>query len=499
MCIKLKKIIVIINKNRPLIHRLLSVFILFLSKVFFCQNSPAHIDSLYNTTYELRKQGKYDEAIDLNLKLIEYSKSQKYLKGAAYSSYEVGNLYHNLGNYKQSLIYLDQSLSYNKKVKSPELYSKIYTELGKNYSMLSLLQNAINNYNIAEQWSLKISDKDKREKSLFYVYSCKAVSYEALGDLKASILAAERAFEIKQDIISSTRLAKNYILFNKDLAKAKKFLDIANNFIQSDSSVTPYQRIVFLHAEGLYYNKNKEYKKSAESYLEAISIAKKLKRPNEEKELYKLLYQTYKEDAKKENTRLDALEKYTAINDSIDDENKKVIEKPIRTIINEKQKKYRQNYKWLLYIGIVVLSIISLATYSLFKRIENRKKKIILEKDEIILKKQDEAQELKQKINESFSELVQLAEENSPQFWIRFQEVYPEYLSKMLTVNSKFTNAELILSAYIYIGISSKDIASYTFRSLKTIENIRYSLRKKLGISSDENLNVWLRDYIKLH
>lgn len=170
MCIKLKKIIVIINKSRPLIHRLLSVFILFLSKIFFCQNSPAQIDSLYNTTYEYRKQGKYNEAINLNLKLIEYSKSQKYAKGAAYSSYEVGNLYYNLGNYKQSLVYLDQSLSYNKEVKSPELYSKIYAEIGKNYSMLSLLQNAINNYNIAEQWSLKVSDKDKKEKTLFYIY-----------------------------------------------------------------------------------------------------------------------------------------------------------------------------------------------------------------------------------------------------------------------------------------------------------------------------------------
>ncbi|BEV05402.1 hypothetical protein [Chryseobacterium gambrini] len=494
----LNEFIGIINNKRFFSNRYSWLALLFLSNAFFCQTSPAQIDSLYNTTYELRKQGKYDEAIDLNLKLIEYSKSQKYSKGAAYSSFEVGNLYHNLGNYKQSLVYLDQSLSYNKEVKSAELYSKIYTELGKNYSMLSLLQNAINNYNIAEQWSLKISDKDKREKSLFYVYSCKAVSYEAIGDLKASNLAAESAFKIKQDVISATRLAKNYILFKNDLAKSKEFLDIANDLIQSDSSVTPYQRIAFLYAEGLYYNKNKEYKKSAESYLEAINLAKKLKRPNEEKELYKLLYQTYKDDAKDEKFLLDALEKYTVINDSMENENMKIIEEPMHKIINEKQKEYLQNYKLLLYIGIVILSVISFVAYRLFKR-KNRKKKIILQKEKIILQKQYETHELKQRINESFSELVELAEKNSPQFWIRFQEVYPEYLNKMLTVNSKFTNAELTLSAYIYIGISSKDIASYTFRSLKTIENTRYSLRKKLGISSEENLNVWLRDYIDNH
>jgi len=491
---RLIQFIIIKNSKVFFINRTLNIFLLLLSCLFYGQRSLYEIDSLYNTTQELRKKGKYQEALDLNLSLIESSKLIGYTKGAAYSSFEVGNIYHNMGSYKESMNYLEQALRYNSYIKIPELYSKSYTELGKNYSMLNLLQNAIDNYKTAEYWAYKITDKSKKEKALFYVYSCEAVSYEALEDWNASALASEKAFNIKKDIISATRIAKNYILYKNDLVSAKKFLDISNRLLESDSSVTPYQKIIALGAMGLYYNKTKEYSKAATNYLEAIDIAKKLKRPNEEKELYKLLYQTYKEE-KKEKDRLEALENYTVINDSMESVNKKVIEEPIRKIVNEKHEKYKRNYSILLFTGFIVVLIIILCSFIHIRKIKKRKRKIITEKEKVILKKEAETHELKQKVNESFSELVQLAEKNSPQFWIRFQEIYPEFLTKMLKINSKLTNAELILCAYIYIGVSSKDIATYTFRSLKTIENTRYSLRKKLRLPPDENLSFWLRNY----
>ncbi|MET3538448.1 hypothetical protein [Chryseobacterium limigenitum] len=39
-----------------------------------------------------------------------------------------------------------------------------------------------------------------------------------------------------------------------------------------------------------------------------------------------------------------------------------------------------------------------------------------------------EAKELKLKINESFEEVVQLAKDNSPEFFIRFQEVIQKFV-----------------------------------------------------------------------
>jgi len=96
----------------------------------------------------------------------------------------------------------------------------------------------------------------------------------------------------------------------------------------------------------------------------------------------------------------------------------------------------------------------------------------------------------------SYDELIELGKRNSPQFWIRFQEVYPEYSRKMLSVNSSLRATELTLSAYVFLGFTSKEIASYTFKSLKTIDNNRSNLRKKIDISKEMDLSVWLRKFM---
>ncbi|MNV04851.1 Bacterial regulatory protein, luxR family [compost metagenome] len=99
-------------------------------------------------------------------------------------------------------------------------------------------------------------------------------------------------------------------------------------------------------------------------------------------------------------------------------------------------------------------------------------------------------------MNESFSEIIELAKKNSPTFWARFQEVHPKFLKRMLCIDANFKSSELILCAYIYLGFSTKEIADYTFKATKTIENNRYNLRKKLGLAPEEDLILWLRNRV---
>ncbi|RZJ48454.1 MAG: tetratricopeptide repeat protein, partial [Chryseobacterium sp.] len=89
-----------------------------------------------------------------------------------------------------------------------------------------------------------------------------------------------------------------------------------------------------------------------------------------------------------------------------------------------------------------------------------------------------------------------LARENSAEFFIKFQEVYPHFTKKMLNINPNFKVSELTFAAYIYLGFNTKQIADYTFKAVKTIENNRYNLRKKLEISPEKDLQIWLRNYI---
>ena len=118
------------------------------------------------------------------------------------------------------------------------------------------------------------------------------------------------------------------------------------------------------------------------------------------------------------------------------------------------------------------------------------------EKETIIKEKEEETKELKLKVNEAFDEVVQLAKDNSPEFLTRFQEVYPNFQEKLLKINPQIRTSELTFCAYLFLGFSTKEIAEYTFKAVKTIENNRYNIRKKLGLSPEKDLLVWLREYI---
>lgn len=60
-------------------------------------------------------------------------------------------------------------------------------------------------------------------------------------------------------------------------------------------------------------------------------------------------------------------------------------------------------------------------------------------------------------------------------------ETMQEFLDKLRYVHPDLTNAELRMAQMIFMNISNKDIAELQKRSLGTIKNQKYSLRKKLG------------------
>jgi len=73
-----------------------------------------------------------------------------------------------------------------------------------------------------------------------------------------------------------------------------------------------------------------------------------------------------------------------------------------------------------------------------------------------------------------------------------FAEVHEEFLNKLSVLHADLTNGELKLAAYIRMDLSSKEIAPLLNISLRSVENKRYRLRKKLGLEHDDNLSSYL-------
>jgi len=74
------------------------------------------------------------------------------------------------------------------------------------------------------------------------------------------------------------------------------------------------------------------------------------------------------------------------------------------------------------------------------------------------------------------------------EFETRFQEIYGDFYKRL---NEKFpdlTPNDLKLSAFLKLNMSSKEISAITYQSTETLKTARHRLRKKLGLSREDNL-----------
>ena len=84
------------------------------------------------------------------------------------------------------------------------------------------------------------------------------------------------------------------------------------------------------------------------------------------------------------------------------------------------------------------------------------------------------------------------SQENIWESWLNyFEDANKDFFTNLYRLHPGLSKAEIKMSAYCLMGLSVKEIATITNRSTRTIESIRYSLRKKLGIT--ENTESFMR------
>lgn len=92
----------------------------------------------------------------------------------------------------------------------------------------------------------------------------------------------------------------------------------------------------------------------------------------------------------------------------------------------------------------------------------------------------------------SDEDLYKLASEDPSSFVIFFMKNFPDFSDKILAVNSTMKNSDIEFLAFLKIGLSDQQIAQSKKNTLKSVAAKKYRIRKKLNISGDEKLNLWL-------
>lgn len=100
-----------------------------------------------------------------------------------------------------------------------------------------------------------------------------------------------------------------------------------------------------------------------------------------------------------------------------------------------------------------------------------------------------------------YQKLMHLISENitSDEDWNLFEssfnEVHERFMKKLKEAYPDLSLADLKLAAYLKMDLSSKEIAPLFNISVRGLENKRYRLRKKIGLSNEANLNEFFMNF----
>ncbi|WP_332452617.1 hypothetical protein [Chryseobacterium aquaticum] len=402
------------------------------------------------------------------------------------------------------------ALQYLKYLKSLSLSAEQYEEytyancleakiffMDKNYSQAKKVLN------LAEKYLYKIQDKKKRRKAKTEIYIYQWYNFEksklpksSYADSLLSIskklyneaVLIENNHQRAKSVLYSTNLMVNSLILLKKYEEAVKYLKIGGQELKTFGEVT-YLGVDYYEAKGDVEYNFKHYKGSSNdsalaSYNKAIKIGEALGYTAKTKELYSKVAEIYR--GKKDYAKQALfLQKSSNLEDSIQiKENKGLSEvKPLlyanKGDVTEAPS---QNRTLLYFLSAVALLTIVIGGRKLYFNKKKNKiqplEKVTSEKDPVV------------KTN-PYNHLISLALKNDSSFYLTFLEAFPDFSEKLLNINPLMKISDIEFCAYIKLNLETKQIAIMKKISVRAVEGKKYRIRKKLGISAEENMYIW--------
>lgn len=392
--------------------------------------------------------------------------------------------------------YISKKENYDEIINKGEIADKIAIETD-DYSSLSFIRNyigiAFTELGLVDEGkkkllsSIKFSKKitNPEERNLFnyknykYLAQCYQVEHKKDSVFFYVTNALQKSNEISQGSIfkndytveSHLRIAEFYIN-KKVLDKAKNHLNVADTINKNS-----FLNAEYLFLMGKFAHLNKEEKSSLEFYVKADSLASRINYPVLKAKIYSEIADFYfrKNDLKK---HIYYLKRSSEINDSIDKTKKSQINRI--NLDNLEESSFFTRNQWFILLLMIVISIFIF--YFFFKN------KNFIKKVSLPIPKKDA---VTKPTPISISDLTYLANEDNPLFYDKFKEVFPDFESKILSINSSLKSLDLEICAFMKLNFSTKQISIIKNISVRAVEGRKYRIRKTLDITQDENMYLW--------
>lgn len=422
-----------------------------------------------------------------------------YSRGIAYSNFYIGQAMCDMGRFNTALKRLSTAEKEDYAEKDPLLMSEIFVVKSKLYSMISP------DYSLREQKKgLLFLDKitNKQDKAIIEmkVYTNFAASYvgkDNIDSLSYYLIKVNDALHsLKEEDTPPQQLVNFYSLLGFSHAVKKQY-DSATYYFEKSLSIGKkynYKNTTLTEMSwGLSEFQRKKNDSALIHFKKALDIMEELHYSSLIPWASYCISETYQALGNIEKSN-EYKAKGNKLQEKLSAEYIDFPKNTLNTILHDQENKTQQNTKKNIIIFIIIIVVLVLLFLSYFFFKHRRARKTINSQEEIIANKDQKAFVLEQKVNEAFEIVIQLAKENNPEFLTRFREVYPNFISALLKTNPKLLTSELTFCAYLYLNFSSKDIAQYTFVTPRAVQLRKNRLRKRLNISSDEDLYLWMKN-----
>jgi tetratricopeptide (TPR) repeat protein len=441
--------------------------------------------------------GKYSMAIKSLLQAISFFEKNGNKKGLAVAYNNLATNYGRLGDVVNQKLNLLKAIDINKSLGYTYQLVMNYNNLGSNYKQTNQIEKALFYYNLAYQELKKLDNPFLLAQNL----TNRANILEKQGNLKA----AEKLFAECERVCEENNIQYGVMLTNLNLGNLfrlqKKYVDAS---IRLNKGLALTKSLKSVREEALVYERLSWLSRDMSDYKAAYTFQTKFHLLNDS-----LVNESVKKEA------FEFKEKYES-------------EKKEKEIVTLSKKQLNYQYFISVLIVCVLLLLVILQGWrnkhklvllekqkqelnrKLLKDVIENKEKELTSQVTLLAQMQQQVDDLIQKtskiLSDNSSEQVKLKKIESllkadpihtlkNDFDIRLTSNNEDFFSLLLHKYPDLSPAELKLCAYLRLNPSTKDLALITNRSMRTIESTRTNIRKKMNLTSHENLVTQLLSF----
>jgi tetratricopeptide (TPR) repeat protein len=482
------------------------------------------IARLYNVIGAIYEEtGLWNDAMAMYMNSLKVCDLINNQAGKAKIYNNLGKLYYTRNELDKAEDLFNKAVEINKKL-------NIHPELFNNYNNLAGVYDVRHNSSKALEYALLALsqlDINKDFYDLSIAYSNIGNLYQNIGKWQVALSYYQQAVYLQEKKSFQIALTRSFLSISS-LYESLRQQDSAKFYISRALALceildNPTQKLIVYRDAAKYFEKNRDYKKAYEFYSKVLTLSDSLETLNS----------------------LTKIEQIQAVYDVINKEkDNKILQQRINLqdlalqrqriiligavflvlffiyfVINQRRNSKRERAKNQMIMKQADLlhqqekNLLLNKEHSLELELDYKKRQLtsyalhVARNNEFVFKTTEELKQIllglgprekerSGRINQMIQELHQSTSGNAwEEFRLYFEEVHQSFEKNLSTAFPDLSPNDKKICALLKLGLSTKEIASITFRELRSVESARNRLRKKLGLPPDVNIQTFLSQF----